>query len=127
MARKLSSQLIPQITLFFHLLFTSISKAVIPKPIKVTIAVVALKPLDDAYKIKRIIYSTYQAVSGAGKCGIEDLENGINNIPPKKFPHPIFNNCIPHIDDFTQDGYTKEEYKMIMKAIDETKEAVSNE
>ena len=90
------------------------NKGVIANPNCSTIqAVVALKPLDDAYKIKRIIYSTYQAVSGAGKCGIEDLENGINNIPPKKFPHPIFNNCIPHIDDFTQDGYTKEEYKMI--------------
>lgn len=76
-------------------------------------AVIALKPLDDRYKIKRIIYSTYQAVSGAGKSGIEDLENGIKGIPPKKFPHPIFNNCLPHIDVFTPDGYTKEEYKMI--------------
>lgn len=76
-------------------------------------AVVALKPLDDRYKIKRIVYSTYQAVSGAGKAGIEDLENGINGVLPKKFPHPIFNNCLPHIDVFMSDGYTKEEYKMI--------------
>lgn len=76
-------------------------------------AVVALKPLDDKYKIKRIVYSTYQAVSGAGKSGIEDLENGIQGIAPKKFPHPIFNNCLPHIDVFMPDGYTKEEYKMI--------------
>lgn len=76
-------------------------------------AVVTLKPLDDRYKIKRIVYSTYQAVSGAGKAGIEDLENGINGVPPKKFPHPIFNNCLPHIDVFMSDGYTKEEYKMI--------------
>lgn len=76
-------------------------------------AVVALKPLDTKYKIKRVIYSTYQAVSGAGRAGIEDLENGINGIPPKKFPHPIFNNCLPHIDTFLSDGYTKEEYKMI--------------
>jgi len=71
-------------------------------------AVVALKPLDDKYSIKRIVYSTYQAVSGAGMAGIEDLENGIKGIEPKKFPYPIFNNCIPQIDDFTSDGYTKE-------------------
>lgn len=76
-------------------------------------AVVALKPLDDKYSIKRIVYSTYQAVSGAGMAGIEDLENGIKGIEPKKFPYPIFDNCIPQIDDFTSDGYTKEEYKMI--------------
>ena len=76
-------------------------------------AVVALKPLDDKYSIKRIVYSTYQAVSGAGMAGIEDLENGIKGIEPQKFPYPIFNNCIPQIDDFTSDGYTKEEYKMI--------------
>lgn len=90
------------------------NKGIIANPNCSTIqAVVALKPLDDKYKIKRIVYSTYQAVSGAGKSGIEDLENGINSIPPKKFPHPIFNNCLPHIDDFSQGGYTKEEYKMI--------------
>lgn len=76
-------------------------------------AVVPLKPLDDKYKIKRIIYSTYQAVSGAGREGIEDLENGANGFEPKKFPYPIFNNCLPHIDLFTEDGYTKEEHKMI--------------
>lgn len=76
-------------------------------------AVIPLKPLDDTYHIKRIIYSTYQAVSGAGREGIEDLENGINGFAPKKFPHPIFNNCLPHIDIFMQDGYTKEEHKMI--------------
>ena len=76
-------------------------------------AVVALKPLDDKYKIKRIVYSTYQAVSGAGKLGLQDLENGINGIPPKKFPYPIFNNCIPHIDVFLENDYTKEEMKMI--------------
>ena len=76
-------------------------------------AVVALKPLDDKYVIKRIIYSTYQAVSGAGKKGVDDLENGIKGLPPKKFPYPIFNNCLPHIDVFTENGYTKEEMKMI--------------
>lgn len=76
-------------------------------------AVVALKPLLDRYGISRIVFSTYQAVSGAGKLGCTDLENGINGILPQKFPHPIFNNCLPHIDDFTDNGYTKEEMKMI--------------
>ncbi|MBR3249886.1 MAG: aspartate-semialdehyde dehydrogenase [Clostridia bacterium] len=76
-------------------------------------AVVPLKPIDDKYGIKRIVYSTYQAVSGAGRDGIEDLENGIKGLAPKKFPHPIFNNCLPHIDVFVEDGYTKEEHKMI--------------
>lgn len=77
-------------------------------------AVVALKPLDEKYKIKRVVYSTYQAVSGAGKLGITDLDNGVKGIPSTdKFPHPIFNNCLPHIDVFLENGYTKEEEKMI--------------
>lgn len=76
-------------------------------------AVVPLKPLDDKYNIKRIVYSTYQAVSGAGKGGVDDLENGLKGMPPKKFPHPIVNNCLPHIDVFEENGYTKEETKMI--------------
>ncbi len=76
-------------------------------------AVVPLKVLDDAYTIKRIVYSTYQAVSGAGKSGVDDLNNGINGNPPQKFPYPIFNNCLPHIDVFLENGYTKEEMKMI--------------
>ena len=76
-------------------------------------AVVPLKPLDKKYKIKRIIYSTYQAVSGAGQKGVEDFENTMNGKPPSKFPYPIFNNCIPQIDVFLDNGYTKEEMKMI--------------
>ncbi len=76
-------------------------------------AVVPLKPLDDKYTIKRVVYSTYQAVSGAGKSGVDDLENGIKGMPPKKFPYPIANNCLPHIDVFEENGYTKEEIKMI--------------
>ncbi|MBD5131504.1 MAG: aspartate-semialdehyde dehydrogenase [Clostridiales bacterium] len=76
-------------------------------------AVVALKPLHDAFKIKRVVYSTYQAVSGAGRQGLDDLGDGVNGQPPKKFPHPIAFNIIPHIDVFTEDGYTKEELKMI--------------
>lgn len=86
-------------------------------------AVVALKPLDNKYKIKRIIYSTYQAVSGAGVNALEDLHSqaGYNNL--KKFSHPIYNNCLPHIDVFMDDGYTKEEHKMI----NETKKILGNE
>lgn len=76
-------------------------------------AVVTLKPLDDKYNIKRIVYSTYQAVSGAGRQGLIDLENGRKGLQPQKFPHPIYNNCLPHIDIFLKDGYTKEEHKMI--------------
>ena len=76
-------------------------------------AVVALKPLLDAFKIKRIVYTTYQAVSGAGRQGLEDLKNGLEGLPPKKFPHPIANNIIPHIDTFDADGYTGEEMKMV--------------
>lgn len=76
-------------------------------------AVVALKPLDDKFKIKRIVYSTYQAVSGAGKLGLEDLSNGYKNIPPQKFSHPIYDNCLPHIDSFLINRYTKEEMKLI--------------
>ena len=76
-------------------------------------AVVALKPLDDKYKIKRVVYSTYQAVSGAGVFGLEDLKNKSTGNDLKKFAHPIYNNCLPHIDVFTENGYTKEELKMI--------------
>ena len=86
-------------------------------------AVVALKPLDDKYKIKRIIYSTYQAVSGAGVNALEDLHSQASYNNLKKFSHPIYNNCLPHIDVFMDDGYTKEEHKMI----NETKKILGNE
>lgn len=87
-------------------------------------AVVPLKVLDDNYKIKRIVYSTYQAVSGAGQKGVTDLLNGVkgNNEELVKFPYPIFNNCLPHIDVFLDNGYTKEEIKMI----DETRKILKN-
>ena len=78
-------------------------------------AVVALKPLHEAFNIKRIVYSTYQAVSGAGVKGYNDLLNGIKGEAPQKFPYPIFGNCIPHIDVFLDNGYTKEEDKMIFE------------
>ncbi len=90
------------------------NKGIIANPNCSTIqAMVALKPLNDKYKIKRVVYSTYQAVSGAGLGGWKDLEDGLKGEPPKKFPHPIANNCLPHIDVFTESGYTKEELKMV--------------
>ncbi len=76
-------------------------------------AMLALKPLDDKYGIKRVVYSTYQAVSGAGVQGYNDLKDGAQGIAPKKFPYPIFANVIPQIDVFLDNGYTKEEEKMI--------------
>ena len=76
-------------------------------------AMLPLKAIDRKYTIKRIVYSTYQAVSGAGRFGIEDLENRANETDLKKLPYSIYNNCIPHIDVFMEHGYTKEEYKMI--------------
>lgn len=86
-------------------------------------AVVPLKVLHDAFRIKRIIYSTYQAVSGSGVEGISDLENGINGGENKKYPHQIAFNCIPHIDDFMDNLYTKEEMKMI----EETKKILNDQ
>lgn len=89
-------------------------KGIIANPNCSTIqAVVALKPLHDKYKIKRIVYSTYQAVSGSGVKGVDDLKNGLANKPNSFYPHPIANNCLPHIDVFGENGYTKEEMKMI--------------
>lgn len=76
-------------------------------------AVVALKPLDDNFKIKRIVYSTYQAVSGAGKLGLQDLANKHLDKPLLKFSHPIYDNCLPQIDTFLINRYTKEEMKMV--------------
>ncbi len=89
-------------------------KGIIANPNCSTIqAVVALKPLHDEYTIKRVIYSTYQAVSGAGITGKDDLINTLKGDEPKTFVHSIANNCIPHIDVFTDNGYTFEEMKMI--------------
>jgi len=89
-------------------------KGIIANPNCSTIqAVVALKPLKDKYGIKRIVYSTYQAVSGAGVAGFNDLKEGHLGNPPSKFPYPIAGNVLPHIDSFLENGYTKEEMKMI--------------
>ena len=90
------------------------NKGIIANPNCSTIqAVVALKPLHDRYVLKRVVYSTYQAVSGAGLGGWNDLENGLKGEAPQKFVHPIAGNCLPHIDVFTESGYTKEEIKMV--------------
>ncbi|MDR1640919.1 MAG: aspartate-semialdehyde dehydrogenase [Clostridiales bacterium] len=90
------------------------SKGIIANPNCSTIqAVVALAPLHKTYGIKRVVYSTYQSVSGAGKQGLDDLERTQNGLEPLKFPYPIANNIIPQIDIFLPDGYTKEEEKMI--------------
>ena len=90
------------------------NKGIIANPNCSTIqAMLPLKALDDKYHIKRIVYSTYQAVSGAGKDALDDLSNVDNSKPLKKFPHPIYNNCLPHIDKFLDNGYTKEEMKMV--------------
>lgn len=91
------------------------NKGIIANPNCSTIqAMVVLKPLHHKYKIKRVVYSTYQAVSGSGVKGIEDLKNGLaGNDTTNAYPHPIAGNCIPQIDVFTENGYTKEEMKMI--------------
>ncbi|MBV1820163.1 aspartate-semialdehyde dehydrogenase [Bacteroidales bacterium MSK.15.36] len=89
-------------------------KGIIANPNCSTIqSVVPLKPLHENFKIKRIIFSTYQAVSGSGVAGMNDLENGLEYLKPKNYPHPIAFNCLPHIDSFMNNGYTKEEIKMI--------------
>lgn len=89
-------------------------KGIIANPNCSTIqAMLPLKALSDRYGLKRVVYSTYQAVSGAGVRGFNDLKEGLEGVPPKKFPHPIAGNCLPHIDDFLDNGYTKEEMKMV--------------
>ena len=81
--------------------------------------VVALKPIHDAVRIKRVVVSTYQSVSGAGRKAMEELSQQVGalfsgkELKKEKFPHQIAFNCIPHIDVFMESGYTKEEWKMV--------------
>jgi aspartate-semialdehyde dehydrogenase len=77
--------------------------------------VVALKPLHDRWHIRRIVVSTYQSVTGAGKKGVSQLEGEIDGegIIEQKFPHPIAYNTLPQVDVFFDDGYTREEHKMV--------------
>ena len=83
--------------------------------------VVALKPLHDKATIKRVVVSTYQSVSGAGKDAMDELFSQtkavftLDEVQGKKFPKRIAFNCIPHIDVFMDDGYTKEEWKMVVE------------
>ena len=89
-------------------------KGIIANPNCSTIqAMVPLKPLHDKYGLKRVVYSTYQAVSGSGVRGLKDLEDGIKGELNTFYPHPIAFNCLPHIDVFEENGYTKEEMKMV--------------
>lgn len=76
-------------------------------------AMLAIKPIEDAFGVERVVYVTFQAVSGAGNGGIEDLKNGFFGIPSKKLPKNIYSDCIPQIDSFSDEGYTLEEWKMI--------------
>ena len=82
--------------------------------------VVALKPIHDVATIKRVVVSTYQSVSGAGKEGMDELWHQTKGkyvpgqeVESKKFPKQIAFNCIPQIDVFMDNGYTKEEMKMV--------------
>lgn len=75
--------------------------------------VLPLKPLNDLFKLKSINYVTFQAVSGSGKKGIEDLKNSLEGKPNSFYPHPIANNCLPHIGAFLENGFTEEEMKMV--------------
>lgn len=86
-------------------------------------SVVPLKPLQEAFGLKRVAYTTYQAVSGSGVKGKQDLAEGANGKAPEAYPHPIYNNVLPHIDTFLEDGYTKEEQKMI----DETRKILQDD
>ena len=72
-----------------------------------------LKVLADKYGLKRVVYSTYQAVAGSGQKGIDDLEANLKGGPSKNYPHQIAFNLLPHIDVFLDNGYTKEEIKMV--------------
>lgn len=85
-------------------------------------SVVPLKVLQEAFGLKRVAYTTYQAVSGSGIKGKRDLSEGANGKEPEAYPHPIYNNVLPHIDVFLENGYTKEEQKMI----DETRKILND-
>ena len=75
--------------------------------------VMALAPLHEKYRMKRVIISTYQSVSGTGKKAVNQLENEINGVQSEMaYPYPIHKNALPHCDDFEANGYTKEEMKL---------------
>ncbi len=75
--------------------------------------VMALKPLHDAFQVKRVIISTYQSITGTGMKAVQQLENEITGVDGEcVYPHPIYENALPHCDVFEENGYTKEEMKM---------------
>lgn len=76
-------------------------------------SVLPLKPLRDRYGLKRVVYTTYQACSGSGQKGKDDLARTLRGEEPQFYPYNISKTCIPHIDVFTDNGYTKEEMKMV--------------
>ena len=76
-------------------------------------SVLPLKPLLDKYGLKRVVYTTYQSVSGSGQKGVNDLNRCKSGEKPEFYPYDIANTCIPEIDEFLDDGYTKEEMKMV--------------
>lgn len=87
---------------------------IIANPNCSTIACMApLKVLDNLFKLKRVHFATYQAVSGSGQKGLNDLENNKQGLQSTFYPYQIFENIIPHIDKFLENGFTKEEMKMI--------------
>ena len=103
-----------------HDIFQYTKRGIIANPNCSTIQlVVALKPIHDAARIKRVVVSTYQSVSGAGRRAMDELSHQVTalysgqDLEMEKFPHQIAFNCIPHIDTFLAGGYTKEEMKMI--------------
>ena len=92
----------------------TLNRKIIANPNCSTIQSVSpLKLLQDAFGLTRVAYTTYQSVSGSGFAGIEDLDRGERGEEPTNYPYPIYNNVLPHIDDFLDNGYTKEEEKMI--------------
>lgn len=94
----------------------TLNRKIIANPNCSTIQSVSpLKLLQDAFGLKRVAYTTYQSVSGSGWAGIEDLDRGERGEDPLNYPYPIYNNVLPHIDDFLDNGYTKEEDKMIQE------------
>lgn len=91
--------------------------------------VMALKPIHDAVRVKRIVVTTFQSVSGTGKEAIDELAGqtvallNFRDVEPKVYPYQIAFNCLPHIDDFLENGYTKEE----MKLVNETRKILEDE
>lgn len=76
--------------------------------------VMVLAPLHKTYSVKRVVVSTYQAITGTGQKAVTQLENERKGVEgPRAYPHPIDMNCLPHCDVFTENGYTKEEMKLV--------------